>query len=401
MNADGQNEILFATGTATGMYILPGNQSASYSDPLCTQSDPGIIYWTDNSYGPIKLAKGIGNINSDIFNSPDAYDDVAVTNSAANNNSGIVIVLLGSDPITGTSDIGAQYQGAIIHGGLPNINAGHYVLGLNLLDSDITPDFAIGAPAFSSNGTLPGAVYIVLGSTTLFPVGQVKTWDLQQLGASVIKIVGEDGDEFGTSFAIGDLTDASVNDLVVGAPGAANGRGRVYVVYARNGFWSAPVSTFPDVAIIEGDEGEGLGAAVSVSDINGDGVDDILMGTRTGSCRIIFGVVQPTPSASISEASTLSPASQFYLHTRSGLTIGFSSLSLCSSKADAAHKATRTPNKPTEKKSTTTSKPVSNPEKDDSSSSASGLLGFSSSRTTAVATSLGTLWLLLFFFRYF
>ncbi len=82
-------------------------------------------------------------------------------------------------------------------------------------DGDGTPDFVIGAPHSSEVGTSSGHVRVISGAT----------------GAEFFRVFGESSSSrFGTSCAIiGDVSGNGLDDILVGAPGAIQQRGRCYI----------------------------------------------------------------------------------------------------------------------------------------------------------------------------
>ena len=143
-------------------------------------------------------------------------------------------------------------------------------------DGDCVRDLAIGAPGPPLvQGEGRDASY-VLGSVTI-----VSGVD----GRMLYRIEGRDGgDRFGADVRLaGDLDRDGVLDWIVGAPGARGRRGRALVYSSR---------TRALLLDIEGENvGEYLGAAVSAAgDVNGDGIDDVLVGGPgwMRSCARVF-----------------------------------------------------------------------------------------------------------------
>jgi len=106
------------------------------------------------------------------------------------------------------------------------------------------------------------------------------------LGKVDVRLWGDGGDDAGQTLDIvGDINGDGIDDLVIGAD--ANGyngssAGQVYIYFGRAGPWSHGNLTATANATIIGQPGSWFGDAVSAAgDVNGDGYDDIIVGTQS------------------------------------------------------------------------------------------------------------------------
>ena len=131
---------------------------------------------------------------------------------------------------------------------------GNSLANVGDLNNDDINDFLIGAPRVS-NGNLPGEAYLCSGSD----------------GSIIHKFTGEENkDHFGITVAsLGDLNNDLIPDFAIGSRAAP---GKVFVF---SGF------DFDTLVVFTAEQaGEGLANALaSAGDVNGDGIQDILLGS--------------------------------------------------------------------------------------------------------------------------
>jgi hypothetical protein len=248
----------------------------------------------------------------------DGIDDILVGAPKADgpdnarSNAGEAYVILGSADVRGTVDIAEGQQDFTVMGANEGDNLG-FVVASGDVNGDDIDDILIGARFASGPGAdrgNAGKVYVILGSPDLS--GTVDT-ALDEQDFTVLGI--KEGDYLGYALAAGDVNGDDVDDLIVGAPGAGGlddpdgqrtDAGEIYVV-----FGSPTLSGTVDIAQNEHDFTI-LGAKASdflpnfaaSGDVNGDGIDDILVGTQfgdgpdgqradTGVAYVIFGPPEP------------------------------------------------------------------------------------------------------------
>ena len=103
---------------------------------------------------------------------------------------------------------------------------------------------------------------------------------------------------------LGDVNGDGRNDLAVGTPAAADGAGRISVVYGRSGDYRVPPQSeavFDSPSTFTGAPGAGLGALLSaIGDVNGDGLYDMALGDAANQrIYLVFGRTVPFGSATL------------------------------------------------------------------------------------------------------
>ena len=177
---------------------------------------------------------------------------------------------------------------------------GFSVSGMGDFDGDGIDDIIVGAYYADPNELEDaGEAYVIFGREG----GLGAAFDLNSLdGSNGFAIPGlAAGDQAGISVSsAGDVNNDGIPDLLVGAPMADTPQmdnvGKAYVVFGSN----SPFSASLDLSLLDGNDGfvitgeaagGELGRSVSeAGDVNGDGIDDIIIDQpRTGRTYVLFG----------------------------------------------------------------------------------------------------------------
>jgi Ca2+-binding RTX toxin-like protein len=215
-------------------------------------------------------------------------------------------------------------QGFIIQGDASGDYLGSSVSSAGDVNGDGIDDLIVGAPWGDNGGSYAGEAYVIFGKA-----GGLSDIDLSSLFASDGFIIQGDtaSDEAGGSVSFaGDVNGDGIDDLIVGASSGDYGAsyvGEAYVIFGKTtGFSNIDLSTLSPAEgfIIGGDAAfDRTGLSVSsVGDVNGDGIDDLIVGAPrgdnggrdAGEAYVIFG---KTTGFSNIDLSTLSPANGFII----------------------------------------------------------------------------------------
>jgi len=194
------------------------------------------------------------------------------------------------------SEIGGDVPGATFGGGSTGDSNGYSVASLGDVSGDGVGDFIYGSPGSDDGGTDSGKATLYLSSPLIYSGGSLTSIDflgeaaLQQAGVSV-------------AYA-GDLNGDNCGDFAIGASdpqaGSTVSHSKVYVVFGCR-TWSSSVNLADIGTVTPGPEGvvfqagklDRAGFAIAhAGKVNGDGVDDFLIGVPNAGPPTVAGAGQ-------------------------------------------------------------------------------------------------------------
>ncbi|MCB1588772.1 MAG: FG-GAP repeat protein, partial [Xanthomonadales bacterium] len=320
VNGDGLDDLAVGAsgtdfyGSASGStYVLFGNASVAFSGVVeLSELDGSNGFRIDGAEAFAN--SGVAVTRAGDFNA-DGIDDVVIGAVNANRSdlnpfgTGSAFVLLGrppSLPFPASLSLSAVKPAKALRldGELDQSSAGFVVDGGTDINGDGYDDVVIGAYRTDFNGTASGSAYVVFGGPDVIPPD--RRLDLSDLdGSNGFRIDGTaEGDEAARSVSFpGDFNGDGRADLLVPAERAdiaGPSSGSSYLIYGRPlDRPYSPQMTLGSLAStealrIDGREIDYAGVSVSAAgDMNGDGLQDLLVGTlgggEGGGVYVVFG----------------------------------------------------------------------------------------------------------------
>ena len=315
VNGDGIDDLLIG---ASGAYHDGYGTGAAYvvfgrDDGFGTSLDLGAL---DGSNGfVVNGAADSGRIGAGLAAGDvdgDGFSDIIL--GGTDGRSGRAFVVFGGDTFDAAIDLDLVEpdQGLVLAGGAGNDYSSRLMPASGDVNGDGIDDIIIGASRIPMLGTPgAGATYVLFGRSDRFSESEGFV-DLRSITAADGVIVNgiDSSDNSGNAVATADVDGDGVADLLIGAPGGDPGgryqAGETFVVFGRDIDLGELFPEELELADLDGtngtvirgavgSDGEFLGdesgfSVASAGDVNGDGIEDIVVGApRAGTAFVVFG----------------------------------------------------------------------------------------------------------------
>ncbi|WGM40487.1 hypothetical protein [Caulobacter sp. NIBR1757] len=291
VNGDGIDDLLIGSNIGNGnqrglAYVVFGRSTPFNAiEALATLTpDKGFSMTGLTNYDRVGFAvSAAGDINHD------GIDDFIIgTNNgfstATGNRSGIAYIVFGADGLS-SADLGALdgTSGFTFVGPNNYSYAGRTITALGDINGDGIDDIAFGANGADRDyDSRPGAAYVVFGSASGF-AASLSAGSLN--GTNGFKISGSGNAGLGYSISsAGDVNGDGLNDLIVGASTDGSYTGRAVIIFGSSTPFSAAIDMSTGAQLVPLQvSGQQIGRQVAgAGDINGDGFDDVMVASNYG-----------------------------------------------------------------------------------------------------------------------
>ncbi|MEQ9640737.1 MAG: FG-GAP-like repeat-containing protein [Alphaproteobacteria bacterium] len=304
VNGDGLDDLLLAAHMRGGQYegaayVVFGNASGLATD-LANLGDGGVAIAGYNAARAGREATGIGDVNGDgIADFAIGAEPRDTNNFSADEGPGTTHIIFGRATLGG--DIGLDALGGAIGltiQGTADDDQAYHIAAVGDFNGDGIADVAIGADGYGPSDPNDdfGAVFVIFGDSGGLPASV----DLSNLGDTGIRILGPNAGAYAGAQVAGggDVNGDGIDDIAI-TTGQANTSS--FIAFGSATPTGLDISDFASenggITIAPGGVDFDQSSIALIDDVNGDGIDDILVGTPfadqggtdTGAVYLIFG----------------------------------------------------------------------------------------------------------------
>ena len=260
-----RSALLISCASAAGLF---GADAVASGNIILTET---ASYLGEAEHDGAKAGSGgLGDVNGDGFTDFLVHAD---SNDENGNGAGQIYLVLGK--ATGWAlDLSLASADASFLGESESdfLGLGFYTRGGDF-NGDGLDDVLLGSGDNDEAGLGAGQVYVIFGQVT----GWTTDTDLSTADAS---FHGENaGDWAGLQSSGGDVDGDGIDDILISSLGYESSRGKVYVVLGKTTGWAVDTSlSLADASFVGEGTGDWAYRVASGSDVNGDGIDDVLVG---------------------------------------------------------------------------------------------------------------------------
>ncbi|CAB5504119.1 hypothetical protein AZO1586I_1238, partial [Bathymodiolus thermophilus thioautotrophic gill symbiont] len=311
VNGDGLDDLIVGTYKIGNSYVVFGKQDNTAISLSAIATSAGGFVINDESAHDHSAGYSVssaGDVNGD------GLDDLIIGVNSANPsgkpNAGQSYVVFGKQDnnTINLSNIVSGIGGFVIKGESKSDYSGYSVSNAGDVNGDGLDDLIVGAYRASLSGkSQAGKSYVVFGKKDNTDVIELSTI---AAGTGGFVINGESkNDHSGYSVSnAGDVNGDGLDDLIVGAylaaPSGKSQAGKSYVVFGKkdntNAIELSAIAAGTGGFVINGESEDDLsgGSVSSAGDVNGDGLDDLIVGayganpngkSHAGKSYVIFG----------------------------------------------------------------------------------------------------------------